>query len=83
MDRLEAINFISEQRSIKSLMKETGRRLNFKGQVATSTNFAKILEENPRILHISCHGLKLNLKHRTMQLDSAKEDKENCLIFET
>ena len=39
-----------------------------------------MLQENPRILHISCHGLKLDLK--SVQYDKEKVEKENVLVFE-
>ena len=39
-----------------------------------------MLSKNPKILHISCHGLKIELRHSTLIRDRA--EKENCLIFE-
>ena len=39
-----------------------------------------MLQENPRILHISCHGLKLDLKR--IQFDNERMEKENVLVFE-
>ena len=40
-----------------------------------------MLNENPRILHISCHGLNLNLK-TAPTYDKDKAEKTNCLLFE-
>ena len=63
-------------------MKETEQKLVFKGQVATIENFSQILSENPKILHISCHGLRLSEKRSTITKDDVNEI-ENFLAFET
>ena len=39
-----------------------------------------MLSENPKILHISCHGLKIDVKN--VVHDKEMIDKENCLLFE-
>ena len=40
-----------------------------------------MLSENPKILHISCHGLRIELKQGFYK-DKDKIEKENCLLFE-
>ena len=49
--------------------------------MATDKNFVDMMKENPRILHISCHGLNLTLKHGPVY-DSERVEKETCLLFE-
>ena len=61
-------------------MRKSNQQLFFKSSVATRDNFSQILQENPKILHISCHGLKVELKRN--YLDKEKNEKENCLVFE-
>ena len=55
--------------------------MNFKSSVATDRTFAEMMKENPRILHISCHGLNLTLKQGPVY-DKELVEKENCLLFE-
>ena len=55
--------------------------MNFKSSVATDRTFAEMMKENPRILHISCHGLNLTLKKGPVY-DKELVEKENCLLFE-
>ena len=80
MDFLEQLDFVNEQRNIKQAMRKSQKQLYFKSSVATRDNFSQMLQENPKILHISCHGLKLDLKRS--YLDKEKNEKENCLVFE-
>ena len=63
-------------------MKKSGDQLVFKGSVATDKNFIDMLGEEPRVLHISCHGLRVNLKAGAF-FDKEQKEKENCLLFET
>ena len=81
MDFLPQLDFKNEQRNIKHLMKQSERKLAFKSDVATDSNFIQMLSENPKILHISCHGLKIELKTGFYR-DKEKTEKENCLLFE-
>ena len=39
-----------------------------------------MLKQNPKVLHISCHGLRIELK--SSMYEKAKDEKENCLVFE-
>ena len=41
-----------------------------------------MLNEDPKILHISCHGLRMNMKQGVFN-DPEQKEKENCLLFET
>jgi len=50
--------------------------------VATTENFTEMLAQDPAILHISCHGLKVKINQGTY-IDHEQKDKENCLLFET
>ena len=44
-------------------------------------NFIDMLHEEPRILHISCHGLRLHRK-QILGNTSATKELENFLLFE-
>ena len=66
-------------KEIKQVMRASGQSLVFKSQLATQAGFIDMMNKEPRMLHISCHGLhreKLNFK------TGAKEE-ENFLLFET
>ena len=80
MDFLAQLDFMKEQKNIKYMMKESHTQLAFKSTVATRYKFIQMLSQNPKILHISCHGLKIDLKQGSYE--RAREEKENCLIFE-
>ena len=69
-------------KAIKKIMKKSGNELVFKGAVATDSNFIDMLHEEPRLLHISCHGLRVSSKTSGF-VDTEQREKENCLLFET
>ena len=81
-DFLPQLNFLNEMKAIKRIMKKSRTELVFKGSVATDQNFIDMLNCEPRLLHISCHGLRVNLKQGAY-VDTEKKEKENCLLFET
>ena len=81
MDFLPQLDFKNEQKNIKHLMKQSEKQLAFKSDVATDNNFIQMLSENPKILHIACHGLKIELKQGFYK-GKEKIEKENCLLFE-
>ena len=82
-DFLGQLDFKKEMKVIKNKMKESGYKLAFKGCVATTDNFIEMLGTSPKVLHISCHGLKIETTQFTAYVDSEKKEKENCLLFET
>ena len=51
----------------------------FKSQLATQASFINMMNKEPRILHISCHGLT---RERTNHMTGAKEA-DSFLLFET
>lgn len=65
-------------------MKESNQQLVFKSSVATRDRFKEMIGKEPKILHISCHGLNLPTKHAGM-IHQAKdlEEQQNYLLFET
>ena len=80
-DWLTPLDFRTEKRTIKSIIKDSKKEINFKSSVATDKAFTEMMKENPRILHISCHGLNLTLKHGP-NYDPEMVEKEHCLLFE-
>ena len=52
------LTFRNEIQAIKNVLKESKQNLVFKSDVATTDSFTNMLDKKPRILHISCHGIK-------------------------
>jgi len=64
-------------------LKESKREINFLRLVATKDNFEQMIRKEPKVLHISCHGIKIEARLQPMQLNyggSRKED--HYLLFE-
>lgn len=76
-----ALDFLTESGTIKDALTESQQTINYQGKVATKENFELMIRKKPKVLHISCHGLR-NEKH-TMGLnyDSIKEE-GHFLLFE-
>ena len=66
--RSTPIEFKKEEKTIKSAIVESEKSIRFKSMVATTENFGEMLELEPKILHISCHGIR--------------KEKEYFLLFE-
>ena len=62
-------------------MIESNLALVFKSNVATKENFIDMLNREPRVLHISCHGISTNVFRNTINYKEHVEN-GNCLIFE-
>ena len=41
---------------IKQSARESGQAIKFQSKVATKDNFVDVINQEPRILHIACHG---------------------------
>ena len=54
---ISAIRFQDEIEKIKQAIQESSQAITFKSNVATPSSFVEIINKQPRILHISCHGL--------------------------
>ena len=52
------LHFAEEVRNIKHAIKNSKKRIVFKSMVATQANLCEMLNKEPRILHISCHGIE-------------------------
>ena len=75
-------NFLDEMKAIKSVMKESGQKLVFKSAVATRDKFKEMINKEPKVLHISCHGLKIPIKRIAFSFNPDAVEQENCLLFE-
>ena len=80
---LDPINYMNEMKQIKHQMKQSGYSLVFKSSVATKKHFTDMLTQEPKILHISCHGVKQKVKTRVNEGSVSRLQRENCLVFET
>ena len=64
-------------------MKESKREISFLRLVATKDNFEQMIRKEPKVLHISCHGIKIEARHQPMQLNCDGSRKEyHYLLFE-
>ena len=50
------LDFDSERNTIMNTLQNTGIGVNFRFDAATIENFSDVLDFNPTIIHISCHG---------------------------
>ena len=41
-----------------------------------------MINKEPRVLHISCHGLKVSIKRIAFSFNPDAVEQENCLLFE-
>ena len=55
---LTPISFEREVKLIKNLAKQQNVGIMFKKSVATRRSFDEILANEPKIIHISCHGMQ-------------------------
>ena len=75
------IQFNDEAKNIKQAIRESGKEIAFKSMVATQSNFVEMLNKEPRILHISCHGIEN--KERTMCNYTEVRQEGNFLLLES
>ena len=54
-----ALDFRKEAEQIKKAIKNSGLRVVYESQIATRDNFERTIRNKPKIIHISCHGLKI------------------------
>ena len=75
------ISFESEVKLIKRLAKQQNVGVMFKKSVATKRSFDEILANEPKIIHISCHGL---IEKRTVGVASPRNQNNmmESLLFE-
>ena len=71
---IDPIHFSQEAASIKEAVAETSQKIIFQSMVATISNFSRILNQKPRVLHISCHGIANN--------NQGKKEEGDYLLFE-
>ncbi len=70
------LNFRQEASQIKKAIKDSGLEVIYESKIATRENFERTIRKKPKIIHISCHGLKLeNETERAnkFSLDSADD----------
>ena len=56
------MDFLEESKIIKQAMDESEMEIVFRSKVATKSNFAETITLRPSVLHISCHGVRNNVK---------------------
>ena len=79
---VSAIRFQDEIEIIKQAVHESHQAITFKSKVATHSNFVEIINKQPRILHISCHGLHDDQRMNASPNLHPTEDDYNYLLFE-
>ena len=63
-------------------MIDSDQALIFKSNVATKDNFLDMLNKEPRVLHITCHGISTDAFRQTANYEEYAAN-GNCLLFET
>ena len=76
------LTFRNEIQAIKKVLKNSKQNLIFKSSVATQSKFIEMIDKNPRILHISCHGIKNCVNSMGLNFEDMK-DEGNFLLFES
>ena len=76
------LNFKKEQNTIKGALTESGQSINYKSMVATKDNFVATIHSAPKVIHISCHGIRNEVSTMKTSFSSIKEE-GNFLLFET
>jgi CHAT domain-containing protein len=56
--KIPLLSYIAESKLIKAAAQQSGHHIRFLRQVATQANFIDMLSRKPKVLHISCHGIK-------------------------
>ena len=72
---------MKEAKAIKESIKYTGKAAKFLGMVATEENFDQMLRKDPKVLHISCHGIQNTKKTISFSLQ-AEQNEDTFLLFE-
>ena len=54
-----ALDFRKEADNIKEALQLSGKQVEFFSTVATRHSFEEMIRRAPRVLHISCHGIKM------------------------
>ena len=82
MEAPPPISFQEEVKNIKQAIRDSEKKIAFKSMVATISNFSEMLNKEPRILHISCHGIQN--QERTMGVNYMEvKDEGNFLLLES
>ena len=76
-----ALNFQKEAEIIKEALKESGQKIIYQSKVATKDNFEQIINKEPRVLHISCHGIKNEVHTMRANFEDVR-DEGHFLLFE-
>ena len=76
-----ALNFKKEEREIKKALRKSKLKILYQSKVATRDNFEKILRKEPKILHISCHGIRTEVRRMQANQEEAHEESHH-LLFE-
>ena len=72
---------MEEAKNIKNAIRDSKKKIVFKSMVATQSNLCEMLNKEPRILHISCHGIENNILSMGANYMELKEE-GNFLLLE-
>lgn len=78
------LNFKAEADEIKKAIKKSGLQIVYQSKVATKINFEQTIRKNPKVIHISCHGIRLEIA-KPQQMAISTEDvhlEGHYLLFE-
>jgi hypothetical protein len=80
--KIPLLSYIAESKLIKAAAQQSGHHIRFLRQVATQANFIDMLSRKPKVLHISCHGIKNTKDAIGASFEQYKQDGD-FLLFET
>ena len=75
------LDFKQEAKTIKAALKDPELSVCFKSKVATKENFTQMLQNVPKVLHISCHGIRNEPHTMRLNFDEVREE-GHLLLFE-
>ena len=53
----DTLDYKQEAKNIKDALRESGMQITYYRKVATTANFEETIRKQPKVLHISCHGV--------------------------
>ena len=77
-----ALNFKKEEREIKKALRKSKSKVLYQSKVATRDNFEEILRKEPKILHISCHGIRTEVRRNMQANQEEAHEESHHLLFE-